>query len=305
MDAKSGQSGSIMSNSESASVSSHPRYVFTMAICFAYFAFGMMDNVRAATLMDVAEITDSTIMDASFGLLMLSSAYCMASLNWSCLYFVINRQAGFIVCLLISASMTQIVPFVHDTRNYWMTQGILGFTFAGIDVAANAWMLEMWEIKSNKFMQCMYFAYALGQTIAPLAAAPFLSRNLSQHHHLTDGSYLSDTDTVHVTDSFILVPYTVAALTAFIAAFILACLFFSKKSYIEKAVIKQMERQRAMEDAAISSRQVISICTISNDRRSRASSVGNYRRSTIPDMNNRASSLANVMPGFRKSPSHP
>lgn len=277
------------------------KYAFTTAVCFAYFAFGMLDNVRAPTLLDVAENTDSTFTDVSYGLLILAGSYCLASLNWSCLFFLINRQLGFIACLLIAGTMTLLVPFMHNIENYWITQGFLGFAFAGIDVAANAWMMEMWADKSNPFMQSMYFCYAIGQTIAPLTAAPFLSTRLQDHPHLITGSYLAENITIHVNDSFILVPYSFASLTAFAAAVTLACLYFSKSRYIERSKAKKMQDQQAAEVAMNMKTGNISTITVGGDRRTRAAVIGNYRRSVIPVISGNRVSTLSCMPGLRKS----
>lgn len=78
----------------------------------------------------------------------------------------------------------------------------MGLFAAAIDVASNAWMLEMWQEGTNSLMQAMYLMYAIGQALGPVIVEPYLSadrkhddsnlQNVTaiplQDHHLNAGS---------------------------------------------------------------------------------------------------------------------
>ena len=81
-----------------------------------------------------------------------------------------------------------ILPHLRSLLMYFMAQGAVGFASAGIDVAGNVWLLEMWQEGSNPYMQGMHFSYALGSTISPLLCEPFLSPD-----KVTNGSVINGT----------------------------------------------------------------------------------------------------------------
>lgn len=86
-----------------------------------------------------------------------------------------NRQVCFAISLIGLGLSVMVLPHLRSLVMYFMAQGAVGFASAGIDVAGNVWLLEMWQENSNPYMQGMHFSYALGSTISPLICEPFLS----------------------------------------------------------------------------------------------------------------------------------
>lgn len=54
---------------------------------------------------------------------------------------------------------------------------VQGFCTGVCDSATNVILCQTWKDKSSAYIQCLYFFFALGSTIAPLMAAPYLFSN--------------------------------------------------------------------------------------------------------------------------------
>ena len=124
-----------------------------------------------------------------------------------------------IACLLLAGITVLTVPFVQNLAQFISAQVALGIFSSGLDVAGNAWLLELWEDKVNVPMQGMHFAFAIGMTIAPLIATPFLSKDIRKAPKF-DNSTLNElnmTSGEHVdciegkTESHIAIPYAITA----------------------------------------------------------------------------------------------
>ena len=143
-----------------------------------------------------------------------------------------NRQLCFVGCIVACGASLFSIPFVHDVYFFIVSQAILGFFTAGMDVAGNAWILEVWQEIANPYMQGMHFCYAIGMTIAPLIAEPFLSPDIIRinqtviipaNQSLVPFSNITGADVAR--GSQIAVPYTISAVVLFAAAALLFTLY--------------------------------------------------------------------------------
>lgn len=159
----------------------------------------------------------------------------MIAAGWA--FNLINRQLCFVASIAASGLALFAVPFVHDLYFFIVSQAVLGFFTAGMDVAGNAWILEIWQEIANPYMQGMHFCYAIGMTIAPLIAEPFLSPDIKRENktvisvdngtsiaffNVTKGEVVAD---VIARESQIAVPYTICAIVLFAAAGLLFTLY--------------------------------------------------------------------------------
>ena len=133
----------------------------------------------------------------------------------------------------------------------------MGVASAGMEVAVNAWMLELWQEDCNVYMQGMHFAYAIGVTIAPTLAAPFLSdavaspthgsnqnvtyvglnstEKLTSYtlvNHANENNSLLPSGELKASSNFgdlsqgLLIPYSITAIVLIISAVVQAILYF-------------------------------------------------------------------------------
>ena len=158
-----------------------------------------------------------------------------AAAGWA--FNLINRQLCFVASIAASGLALLTIPFVHDLYFFVVSQAVLGFFTAGMDVAGNAWILEIWQEVANPYMQGMHFCYAVGMTIAPLIAEPFLSPDIVRENRSviavdngTAVAFFNLTKADAVADaisrqSHIAVPYSICAVTLFAAAALLFTLY--------------------------------------------------------------------------------
>ena len=196
------------------------KYLITSVICYSFLTFGVVYTLPGPTLTDMALLTDSSFAQVSQGLIARSGAYCLGCLSAAVLLrrWTRYRHAAFLLCMWGSGLATLASPFARHPLFYHACLALTGLFVAGIDVAANAWLMAMWAERSAPFLQTMYTAYAVGATVAPVVVHRFLARE-----PLTADM---DADARHaMLQSALLVPYGVAAAFAFIAAALLAALF--------------------------------------------------------------------------------
>ena len=77
-----------------------------------------------------------------------------------------NRQLCFSLSLFLLLTSFQLVPFVRSLPAYLVVQSIFGYSMASIDVASNAWVIEIWPENPNPFMQGLHFSFAIGTSLA-------------------------------------------------------------------------------------------------------------------------------------------
>ena len=215
------------------------KYILTFAVYFCYFTYGLGFSIIGPTLLDVAELVRASFHEVSFGVVARSATYCAGALFFGWAFNLINRQLGFVVNLLISGLSLLAIPFVRSLYFFIAAQAVFGFSIAGLDVAGNAWILEIWQEGANPYMQGLHFSYAIGMTIAPLIAEPYLSPEVRRQNatiisvdngttaeffNLTNATSAAD---VIASESRIAIPFAICSLSLTLAAILLFTLYFT------------------------------------------------------------------------------
>ncbi|KAI1291085.1 hypothetical protein HDE_07647 [Halotydeus destructor] len=112
------------------------------------------------------------------------------------------------ISLTLTSCCIYSIPRLTTLNQFITVQGFLGLVSSSNEVAASAWLLELWRQDSNFYLQCMHFFFAFGSAIGPLISEPYLSPE-------TDGSSPDPSS-----KSLIIVPYTWAAMAMFTASLI-------------------------------------------------------------------------------------
>ena len=166
------------------------KLILTFLLYFSFSVYGIGFSILSPTLLDIAEHLDKEIEDVAIGVVGRAISYALFALVFGWGFTKMNRQIGFLLCFIFTGIVQLAVPFSSSLAMFIALQVIIGATTSGIDVAGNAWLLEMWQEKANPFMQGMHFSYAIGMTISPILAAPYLSKLVnvsseSQGHNRT------------------------------------------------------------------------------------------------------------------------
>lgn len=124
------------------------------------------------------------------------------------MYRLVNRQLVLVVTLIACGLAVFAVPHQTTLYPFLGLEAVIGLCDCGIDVAANAWMLEMWQDAANPLMQALHFVSAMARTVAFLSVPWFLS------------------DTTHFRPSRISIPYSVASIMLSMAGTALFTLYY-------------------------------------------------------------------------------
>jgi fucose permease len=134
-------------------------------------------NLLPPTMIDIAETLQTEIDDIWFVGAGIGKAACFATfaLFFGWLYSKANRLMGMVISMIFTAAILIAIPFVQTKPQFIMSQVALGIALPGVDVAGNAWLLELWQENANPYMNGLHFAFSLGLTFVPLISKPFLS----------------------------------------------------------------------------------------------------------------------------------
>lgn len=137
----------------------------------------------------------------------------------------INRQLGYVCFIALLGTAVFNIPLQSHLYAYIGLEAVKGFSAGGIDVDVTSIILEMWEEKSNPFMQGMYFACAIAHSLSPLILTPFLSPD---HRQLDsdDSTQTSNSTLTKTQESRIWIPFFLMASILWMAAFLFILLFF-------------------------------------------------------------------------------
>ena len=98
-------------SSDNNHLNRHCKFTYSVALCILNAAFGLMSEITASTLMDIAEQTSSSMEDVTFGIIVRTCAFALGSLFFGWAFERMNRQLGVTVVLLAMAVNTAITPF--------------------------------------------------------------------------------------------------------------------------------------------------------------------------------------------------
>lgn len=213
------------------------KYMYTFAASFCQLVYGLMYEITGATLSDMADQTSSTFYTVSYGITIRTIGYLIGSLVSGWAYNRMNRQIGYTLALIISAVISLCIPFQTCIITYFISLLITGFCGSGMDVAGNAWILEIWGAAANPYMQAQLVSYAIGQALIPFVSAPFLSNGLNKTIAIRISRDMFD---FPPNESRIMVPYTIAAVFGLIgAAFLLSLYFIMPYQHVKRSIVKQ------------------------------------------------------------------
>lgn len=251
------------------------KLILTFSCYFSYFAFAFAFYIVSPTLLDIKENVNSTFQDVSYGIVVRSTTYCFGALFSGWIFNKIDRTLGLIISTILMAVTNCLVPFIDQLVYFLVVLGVMGFASAGVEVAVNAWILQLWQEDCNIYMQGMHFAYAIGVTIAPTLAAPFLSEsgeeeinhnstvvhkllNYSQHDDEMLSTSMKSVTTLNDLSKGLFIPYLITAIVLIMSA-VVQMIFYLILPYSE------VERCPQVTSTPTSKRDTVIASTISDD----------------------------------------
>ena len=204
------------------------KFTYSVALCILNAAFGLMSEITASTLMDIAEQTSSSMEDVTFGIIVRTCAFALGSLFFGWAFERMNRQLGVTVVLLAMAVNTAVTPFESNLIMFQASMFVNGICGAAVDIASMTWMLEMWTASGTSSLLTLLLFYNLGAAIVPAVSAPFLSTENVRFNNNGTSIFLEK-------ESMIVIPYLMSASFGLLIAASFLSLFFCKP-YIQPQI---------------------------------------------------------------------
>ena len=174
------------------------KLVYTVALCMLSVAYGLLFEITASTLVDIAEQTSSSLEDVTFSIVVRTSAYALGSLFFGWAFERMNRQLGVTFVLTAMAVNAVITPYESSLIMFHASMLVNGICGAAVDISGMTWMLEMWTASKTSSLLMLYVFYNIAAAIVNAVAAPFLSSE--QVRFNSDGTTI-------LKESMIVIPY--------------------------------------------------------------------------------------------------
>lgn len=182
------------------------KMTITVLLYFCFFTTELSAMMAPARL-ELAQLIGSDFRGITFAQSGFLAGSVVGSVFTGWIFCRFNRQIGLVVSLAFAAATMFASPLTGSLTMFTFNMIWSGVANAGIDVATNAWLLEIWQEAANPYMQGLHFSYAFGQTLAPLFVEPFLSSS----YNSSNGSCLTNL-TPGKKDSRIIIPLGISAL---------------------------------------------------------------------------------------------
>lgn len=157
-----------------------------------------------------------------------SVSYCCSSLIGGYFGNNVDRHMYLFFAMFISGASRLAIPFSRSLWDYTVIMVLVGLSNAAIDIGANSWLLGLWSRgMSNMYMQGMHFTWAVGSSISPLIAEPFLSKTINKTVTIfNDQTSKNETNILKITtQSTIVIPFTICGVLHLICCSILLFLY--------------------------------------------------------------------------------
>ncbi|RWS01675.1 sodium-dependent glucose transporter 1-like protein, partial [Dinothrombium tinctorium] len=141
---------------------------------------GMCYRIVSVTLNDLTRIANTTQSEFSYVLSARAGISLFSALLCGWIFNLLNRQVVLSFSMLLMGIGIFLTPHFPKLVFLLLNQSMVGFASSCIDTAANALILEMWNEKSNSYMQAVNLFFSLGTLVSPLIATPFVSSNASR-----------------------------------------------------------------------------------------------------------------------------
>lgn len=227
----------------------------TAAVIYAFSVYGVTQVIPGPSLEEIATLTNSSLTAVSHGIAIRSAGYAAGCLSLGHLFHHVDRQIGFILCIAACAVTTMYVPFSGSLLVHNTLMIIFGFGSGGIDVASNAWIMQLWGKRSGQKLQIMHFGYAVGRTAGFLLISRFLSKAsvAMKMERVMEGDVIRNPSSIEA-------PFIISGLALLLAAAFLTCVRYldhKENEYADMDVQPRVAASSSLENDSPSYRRFI------------------------------------------------
>ncbi|KAI1290837.1 Major facilitator superfamily domain-containing protein 4A [Halotydeus destructor] len=145
----------------------------SLSLCVSYVAFGLGFSLMGSIVDDMATQLDTNLRSISFAVATRSIANAVCCIPFGLLLSRINRQLSIAGSLVLLSVSMAFIPFVKTITQFHFVQAFYGVSMAALQVAINAFMLEIWKQDSNVYMQILHTFSCVGSVFGPMIAKPY------------------------------------------------------------------------------------------------------------------------------------
>ncbi|XP_077995937.1 sodium-dependent glucose transporter 1A-like [Glandiceps talaboti] len=151
----------------------------TVLIYFAFFGLGLCISVVGPSLPDLQFQTNASLQQITFMFTARSTGYLIGAMIGGACFDRFENQLLLALSLFGSGVTGLFLPWCSALWLLITFMAVWGFCSGFLDTGGNVVCVNIWEKDSGPWMQALHFFFALGATVAPLIAGPFLTPPLN------------------------------------------------------------------------------------------------------------------------------
>ena len=150
------------------------KYCITLCVSLAFLSIGLFIALIGPTLPTLAFNLHVSIESISYVITARGFGYLLGTITSGLIYEKINIHIMLFAALSLTAVGSVASPLVNQVELLALSLTTAGFAMGFLDTAGNVLCLETWGDKSGPFMQTLHFFFAVGTTLSPFVAMPFI-----------------------------------------------------------------------------------------------------------------------------------
>ena len=143
-------------------------------LALAFLALGLYIAMFGPTLPTLSHNLQVQIDTMSYILPGRAAGYLSGSIISGLIYDKVDHHLMMFCSLSVSAIGILLIPYMNHVVAVAVIMCFVSLSTGFLDTAGNVMCLQIWGNKSGPFLQALHFFFALGTTIAPLLAIPFI-----------------------------------------------------------------------------------------------------------------------------------
>ena len=150
------------------------KYFKTVCVSLAFLSLGLYVAVIGPTLPTLAYNLQVHIDTMAYIIPARAVGYLAGSIVSGLVYKRFDPHLLLFISLFAIAAGTVFVPYLNSVIYLAVIMTTVSISTGFLDTSGNVMCLQIWGEKSGPFLQTLHFAFALGTTLAPLLAMPFI-----------------------------------------------------------------------------------------------------------------------------------
>ncbi|XP_077995935.1 sodium-dependent glucose transporter 1A-like [Glandiceps talaboti] len=151
------------------------KITITVLIYLISFGVGYSVAVLGPCLLDFQLLLGTTLQKTTFIFIAKSSGFLIGCFVWGAGFDKFDNQFILGTCLLGAAITGVSVPWCNDFVSVIFAITGWGFFIGGMSTGSNIFCIKLWRKNSAPLLQGLFLCFAVGATVAPLIAGPFLT----------------------------------------------------------------------------------------------------------------------------------